>query len=290
MSPRSWLWVPGDQMRKIEHARTAGADAVILDLEDAVAHTNKDEGRRVVREALSDGGFGESEVWVRVNAPADGAGWKADLEAVAEAGPVGIVIPKVFLSEHVTVVVDELSQMDPTGSVAIAPIVTEQPAGVAAMAETLVASRDRTSVAMWGSEDLSAALGARRVKDDSGQMLDVFRVVRSLFLLAAGTAGVAAVDTPFLEIDDADGLGRESEDAAWQGFAGKQVIHPRHVAVVNRAFTPSDEEIRRATEVVEAFERADGGGTHRVQGAMVDPPHLLRAQGVIARAERVDGR
>lgn len=278
---RTWLWVPGHDRRKIERARSAGSDAVVVDLEDGVPPVAKALAREVTAEALRAGGFGADRGWVRVNAPADGDAWRADLEAVLPAAPAGIVVPKVFLPEHATAVQAVLRAR--AAATALALIVTEQPDGVLAMRHTLRAVPD-LAAGLWGSEDLSAELGATRVKDASGRMLEVFAVVRSLFLLEAASAGVERVDTPYLDLDDLDGLRVEAEAAFAMGFTGKQVIHPAHVAMVNAAFTPSAEVLDTARRTVAAF-GGSGGGAVRVDGAMADPPHLKRAQRLLAAAE-----
>lgn len=285
ITARSWLYVPGHEERKITRARTAGSDAVIFDLEDGVPCPAKPTARALLRDELGHGSF-DAQVWVRLNSPADGDEWRADLEAVLPARPSGFVLPKVSNGDQVRAVAEVIARVEEAGAdaPALALIVTELPAGVIGMRQALRSS-PRARVAFWGSEDLSAELGARRVKGPDGAFLDVFAFVRSSVLVEAAAAGLRAVDTPFLEIDDLEGLRREALEASWMGFVGKQVIHPAHVATVNDAFTPTAEEIESAQRVVDAFS-GTGGGALRVDGAMVDSPHLKRSRRVLALARR----
>lgn len=282
ITARSWLYVPGHQERKIARAREAGSDAVILDLEDGVPASAKSEARVLVRDEVTRGGF-DAEVWVRLNSPADGDEWRQDLDEVLRAGPDGLVLPKISSADQVRAVGEAVGDAG-TGAPALALIVTELPAGVTGMREVLRSS-PLARVAFWGSEDLSAELGARRVKTPDGAFLDVFKVVRSWTLIEAEAAGLHAVDTPFLDIEDLEGLRREALEASWMGFIGKQVIHPSHVAVVNDAFAPTSEEVEGAQRIVDAFAQA-GGGALRVDGGMVDPPHLKRARRLLALAQQ----
>jgi citrate lyase subunit beta/citryl-CoA lyase len=136
---------------------------------------------------------------------------------------------------------------------------------------------------LWGSEDLSASLGAWSVKDDSGELLDVFRVVRSLTLLSAKRRGKRAIDTPYLTIGDLGGLEREARLVARMGFTGKQAIHPAQIPVINNAFVPDEAAVSAARALVAAFERA-GDAVVRVDDSMADAPHLERARHILALA------
>lgn len=280
MTPaRSWLYVPAHDERKIAKARTARADAVILDLEDGTPADRKEIARDLVARELA-ARPGPARYWVRINAVEPGTGWEDDIDAARDAA--GLVIAKVSRPEQVRAVHER------AGILPLAPIVTENAAGVLAMADTLTAAPTVTT-ALWGSEDLQADLGACAVRDDNGELLDVFRVVRSLFLVQCAAAGVAAVDTPCLDIRNLDAVATDSRAAYLLGFAGKQVIHPAHVRGVNAAFLPTAEEVAAAEEVVAAFGGRDGGA-YRVAGAMVDQPHLRSARRVLARATEAGER
>ena len=136
--------------------------------------------------------------------------------------------------------------------------------------------------------DLSAAIGARRNRDENGQFLEVFRYARIVTLLAATAAGVEPLDTVFVDIRDTEGLRRECLEGAWMGFTGKITIHPSQVEVVNEVFSPSPADVAEAKELLAAFEenRKVGQMAFSFKGQMVDVPHLTRAQKILERAER----
>jgi citrate lyase subunit beta / citryl-CoA lyase len=278
---RSWLYVPGDQPRKIAKAAGGEADVVILDNEDAVPADRKAAGRECIAAALAGEDFGSSQRYVRINALAS-AEWCLDLEAILPGAPDGLVLPKASTVEAVTTVAAMLREAAPARLPRLVPILTEDVAGVFAMGAVMEADPLVESV-HWGSEDLSASLGTRRVKDECGTLLDPFRLVRSLSLLEAVRRGKRAIDTPYLAIGDLEGLRREAQEVAWMGFAGKQAIHPEQVPVINELFQPDDDELRAAREIVAAFAR-DGAAVVRVDDTMLDSPHLLRARNVLRLA------
>jgi citrate lyase subunit beta/citryl-CoA lyase len=279
---RSWLYVPGDDSRKIAKAATVGADVVILDLEDGVPGDRKREARDTVRGALQQTDFGRSKRFVRVSAP-PGPDWQEELAATLPGKPDGYVIAKASSPETVQSVAGFLRAEGGIGvdreGPPLAAIVTEDVEGVLA-AERTIAADPAVRFVFWGTEDLSASLGAWRVMDEQGELLDVFRFVRSLVMLHAVRLRIPLIDTPWLQIADLDGLRREAERSAWMGMAGKQVIHPSHVAIVNEAFVPTDRDRAEAEAIVGTLE-AQHGGAARVNGAMADPPHLLRARHVL---------
>ena len=285
---RSWLWVPAESERKIDKSRASGADVVILDLEDGTAPANKAKGREIAHAELKKGGFGASQRWVRVNSPMDGNAWHDDLAAVMPASPDGIIIPKVCDPDHVKAVHAAMGAFATLHRVPVPQlgiIVTENASGVLRMRETMAAVPGGVTVALWGSEDLSGDLGTISTVDEKGDLLDVFRVARSLFLMEARHANLPALDTPFLSIKDHDGLKRQALAAHRTGFSGMQAIHPDHIAPIHAAFTPTAEEIAAAERVLAAF-APTGGGAALVDGAMVDPPHLRRARKVLARVRK----
>ena len=284
---RSWMWVPADSERKIDRARSSAADAVILDLEDGTAPQFKEKGRGIALAELQKGGFA-GQCWVRMNSPLDGEGWHSDLGAVLPGKPGGLVLPKVSDPEVVRAVHAEINALASQLKVPAPPlalIVTENATGVLRMRETLAAVPNIVA-AFWGAEDLSSDLGSRSNRDDDGEFLDVFRVARSMFLLESVHAGLPAIDTPYIGIKDLDGLRRESRYTARMGFSGKQLIHPDHIAIINEAFSPGPTEVEAAERMVAAF-AASGGGAVLVDGKMADPPHLKRAQKILARAQRI---
>ena len=274
--PRSWLFVPADSEKKIAKALETDADAVIFDLEDSVAPDRKAAARAILKDLpkRSNGPLW----WVRVN-PLGSEYHKEDLKLIGSAYVHGIVLPKAESGADVT----QLAHR--TGSIPIHAIVTE----TAASLFGLDSYRDPGSplAAMsWGAEDLSAALGAATKYDASGKLSFTYKMARSLCLAGAVAAGVQPVDGVFADFRDEDGLRRETEAAAREGFTGKLAIHPAQVAVINAAFTPSADDIRHAKEIIAAFEAQPGAGVLSVGGKMVDRPHLVQARRVVERASR----
>ena len=144
----------------------------------------------------------------------------------------------------------------------------------------------------WGAEDLSAALGAPRNRDDNGEYLDVYKHCRTMTLLSATAGGVQPVDTVFVDLNDTEGLKQDCQYGAWMGFTGKITIHPNQIEIVNAAFTPDEQEVARAERLIEAFSEAEKEGLMaiRFEGQMVDVPHLTRARKTVARAKQISER
>jgi len=283
---RSLLFVPADSERKLEKALHAGADALIIDLEDSVAPSRKEEARRMAADFLRKESA-TSRLYVRINALSSGLA-DQDLAAIMPARPMGIMLPKAEGGKDVTLLsvklrVHEAENRIEDGATRILPIITETAAAVFA-AGTFAGSSERLSGLTWGAEDLSAEIGARATRDDSGRHTGVFALARSLTLLAASAAGVAAIDTVFPVFRDADAFSRECAEAERDGFTGKMAIHPAQVPIINAAFTPSQEAIDHARRVIAALQDAGETGVASIDGEMVDRPHLARAERVLARA------
>lgn len=283
---RSWLYVPGDDARKIAKAAAGHADVAILDLEDGCPADRKARGRELVATALTDSDFGRTRRYVRING-VDTPYWREDLEAVAGLAD-GYVIAKASRPEAVTQVARVLRGAHAGGTDPdLAPIVTEDIEGVFA-ADATIAADSMVGTVIWGSEDLSASVGAWSVHDDDdGRPLDVFRVVRSYALLIARRRAKRVLDTPWLSIRDLQGAAAEARLVARMGFTGKQAIHPAHVPVINEAFVPDDREVAAARALVEAFD-ADGAAVVRIDDGMNDAPHLKRARAILALAAAAD--
>jgi len=281
---RSWLFVPGDSERKQQRCWDSGADAVILDLEDSVAPQNKVAARATVRRAVEQAKAAgrRTAVYVRVNSIGTGLA-EDDMRETMEARPDGYMIPKVSQRDHVTRLAKVLEEGGAPDEIGLIPIVTETPDPVFRLPE-LCASHPRNVAILWGTEDLSAAMGARRVKRPDGTMLDVFRTVRSLSLLAGTAAGLGVIDTPVIELGDMEVLERESLEAAWMGFTGKLAIHPAQVPVINKAFMPTAEELERSLRVVDAAAASDGS-VITVDGRMIEAQHVRIARHMLALAE-----
>ena len=272
--PRSWLFVPGDSEKKILKALESDADAVIFDLEDSVVPDRKKVAREILK-TLPKRSNGP-QWWLRVN-PLGTQFHKDDLKLVGNAYIQGIVLPKVENGGDVAHVAHR------TGNIPIHAIVTETPASLF----NLMTYRDPNSplAAMsWGAEDLSAALGAASKYDSDGSLSFTYKLARSLCLAGAVAAGVQPVDGVFADFRDDAGLQAEAEAAAHEGFTGKLAIHPAQVAIINTAFTPSQDDIRHAEEIVAAFEEHPDAGVLSVGGKMVDRPHLVQARRVLERS------
>ncbi len=288
MPRRSLHFVPGGQQRMLDKALTLPADGLILDLEDAVPPDLKAATRPIVREWLGRD-FGGRERWVRMNPLATGLG-RDDLAETIAGRPTGYVVPKPRQAGDVREIAQLLDGLEhrhgiPHGNTRLVLIATETPEGLLNIREVSVAS-PRVVVLSWGIEDLGAAMGLPRVRDERGTYLDIPRYARTMCAIAASAAGVDALDTVYTDIADLEGLRRECEDGVAMGFAGKISIHPSQIAVINEVFTPSTEALAEARELVAAFAEhaARGAYAFRFKGQMVDAPHLTRARKLIERA------
>ena len=283
---RSFLFVPADSERKLKKAGGAGADALILDLEDSVAANARPEARILAREYLA----GKDNVWVRIN-PIDSDDAQADLDGVMASAPTGIMLPKpksaaaaIELAERLSVL-EAKHGIDP-GSTRILPLCTETPEALFTL-NSYIGATDRLMGLTWGAEDLSAAVGAATNRDENGDWLPTYEMVRSFCLLAAAAAEVAAIDTVFTDFKNADGLRRYASNARRDGFSGMLAIHPAQVETINAAFIPTAEELERATRIVELFETNPGEGAIGLDGEMIDRPHLLQARRLLEMAQNV---
>ena len=285
---RSLLFVPGDSERKLEKGFGAGADVVIVDLEDSVAPANKVAARAVAASFIS-GQRQEtgSVIYVRVNDLSTGL-TDDDLSALVPVRPDGIMLPKSNNGQDVQQLAAKLRVREaenglPDGGIRILPIITETAAGVLAAASYAGASA-RLAGLTWGAEDLSAAIGARSARDESGRYTDVFRLARTMTILAASAAEVAAIDTVFPDFRGMAAFEVECREAERDGFTGKMAIHPAQVPVINAAFTPSAEAVERSRAIVDAFTAAGNPGVVGIDGKMYDRPHLRLAERLLARA------
>jgi citrate lyase subunit beta/citryl-CoA lyase len=288
---RSLLFVPGDSDQKLAKVAGCGADAVILDLEDAVAPAKKDAARERVVEFLH--GFdrsapGAPELWVRIN-PLDSGLAEFDLAAVVPAAPHGVIQPKPDGPQEVAKVSSLLDHMELAhgvrpGTIGVIPVATETALAPFKLGEYAGAGLTRLRGLTWGAEDLAAALGATGNRDAGGDWLFTFRLVRSLTLMAAHAAGVAAIETLHADFRDEAGLLASSRQARAEGFSGRLAIHPAQVGPINEGFTPSAEEVAFARQVVAAFAADPGAGTVGIDGRMFDIPHLKAARHTLALA------
>jgi citrate lyase subunit beta/citryl-CoA lyase len=275
---RSMLFVPGDRPDRMEKASRSGADALILDLEDAVATDAKPAAREAVATFLQR--ERTLPLFVRIN-PLDSGLTPADLAAVLSAQPDGIVLPKAEGAASVEAFVGLDVAMP------ILPIATETPAAIFALG-SYAAVADRLAGLTWGAEDLPAAIGAATSREPDGSYTPPYQLARSLTLFGAHAAGVPAIETVYPDFRDLDGLAAYAARGRRDGFAGMMAIHPAQVPVINAAFTPSDEEIAHARRVVALFAANPGAGALSLDGKMVDAPHLKAAHALLARAGEPD--
>lgn len=287
---RAVHFVPGGNERMLAKALTLEADALVLDLEDAVTPERKDEVRGEVLRWLRDVDFGRQERMVRMN-PLESAWGVADLELTMQCPPDCYMVPKVATLADVIAVDEALTGLErryghPEGAVRLLLVATEVPQAVLNIAE--LPRCDRVTAITWGAEDLSAALGSRRNREPDGTYLEVFRYCRSVTLLAAAAAGVQPVDGVFVDFRDEAAFRRDCEIGAAMGYTGKVTIHPSQIPIVNEYFTPSPNEVAEAQELLAAFEenRAKGRMAFSFKGEMVDVPHLERARTIVERARQ----
>ena len=282
---RSFLFVPGDSERKLEKAPSSGADALIIDLEDAVLPAARLAARQLTAEFVA----GKSDAWVRIN-PIDSDDARLDLEDVLGANPAGIVLPKARNASDVkqlTAIIDTAERENgiAAGSIRILPLVTEMPEALFALGSYQHAT-ERLAGLSWGAEDLSASLGAMANRGEDGEWLPPYQMARTLCLYAAGAAEVAAYDTVFTDIRNHDGLARYAATARRDGFSGMLAIHPAQVETINKAFMPSAGEVAYAERIVELFEANPGAAVLALDGKMLDRPHLLQARRILELAKR----
>ena len=258
------LFCPADRPERFPKALER-ADAVILDLEDAV-----DPARRpLAREALVASDLDPERVIVRVN-PASSTDHEVDLSALAATPYRTVMLPK---AERLA----DLAELRAYDVISLC----ETAAGVLAASELAQASG--VMALMWGAEDLVASLGGTSSRHADGGYREVARYARSAVLIAAGAAGVAAIDTVHLDIADREGLAAEAEDAAAVGFAATACIHPGQVETIRAAYRPDSSEVEAARALLAAAEEA-GGGVFRYEGRMVDGPVLAHARAVLRRS------
>jgi citrate lyase subunit beta / citryl-CoA lyase len=281
---RSLLFVPADSERKLDRSRQSGADALILDLEDSVVPAHRAAARQQARAFLASSGSAGFRRYVRINPLASGLALD-DLEPVMPERPDGIVLPKC-LPEDVRTLDHYLSALEAVsgltrGATRVIAIATETPAAMLALADHAhggyAGLAARLEGITWGAEDLSAALGGHNRRAD-GIYDDVYRMARSLCLLAAAAAEAAPIDTIYTNFRDEKGLAAECAAARRSGFTAKMAIHPAQIPVINEAFSVTEEERIWALKVMAAFAENPDAGTLALDGKMVDRPHLSLAR------------
>lgn len=276
MRLRSLLFVPADRPERFAKAAASGADALILDLEDSVAPEKKDAGRAAIAEWLA--GERTAPTFVRVN-PLDSGLTATDLAAVLPGKPDAIVLPKAEGAASV----EALLGLMGGARLLVLPIATETAAAIFQLG-SYGAVADHLIGLTWGAEDLPAAIGAATSREADDSYTAPYEMVRSLTLFGAHAAGTAAIETVFPRIDAPDALAAYVARARRDGFTGMMAIHPAQVAIINAGFTPTEAELAHARAVIEAFAASPGVGALKLDGKMIDRPHLKIAESILARA------
>jgi citrate lyase subunit beta/citryl-CoA lyase len=281
---RSVLYLPGSNARALEKARTLPADGLVLDLEDAVAPSAKEEARERVAAALAAGGFGHRERVVRVNGLATPWG-AADLARLARAGADAICLPKVESAEDVRAASAALHAAGAPGRLALWCMI-ETPRGVLA-ASAIAAADPRVACLVAGTSDLVKDLGARHTRGRAEVLPSL-----GLLLLAARAHRLAALDGVHLDLSDAEGLAAACAQGRDLGFDGKTLIHPGQIEVANQAFAPGEAELAQARRVIAAHAEAEaaGQGVVVVDGRLVEALHVEAARRAVALAEAIAAR
>lgn len=282
-SRRALLYVPGDDLHKIQKAAQLSVDCVCLDLEDGVALNRKAAARETIAEALRTIDFGNSEKLVRINPFSSGMA-ETDLHAILAARPDGIVIPKV---DHAAPIrkasrmihwIERVNGWE-VGSMGLIAIV-ESAIGFLNLEEICHADK-RLQALIFGGEDLAVDLDAIRTRDARELIY-----ARGAIVLHSAAANLQVIDMVDVDFNDLDWLVKEARQGAEMGFSGKQVIHPAQIEPVQNAFTPDRAAIMEAQKIVELFEeyQKTGKGAFAIDGKMVDMPVVKRARNILRRA------
>lgn len=288
-SARSWLFAPGDSEKKMARAMEGPADIVLLDLEDAVTPSAKPRARTMVHDFLKTNPEQRHRLWVRIN-PLDGPCALLDLAAIMPARPGGIMLPKVRGRAEVEALDKYLSALEVANGIdlgATRVILLAAETAEAMFHTGSYKGAPRVVALSWGAEDLADSLGASSNRNPDGSYSFTYELARSLCLLGAATAGVLAVETIQADFRDLEELKARAEQARRDGYRGMLAIHPAQVEIINQAFTPSEEEIAQAQEIVDLFAANPGVGTIGYKSGMLDRPHLARAQQLLRQAGRL---
>ena len=287
---RSLLFVPGDDERKIAKALDSAADALILDLEDAVAAPRKAAARVVCAAALRNAYSSNTSkaLFVRINA-LDTADAALDLAVIVAAKPFGIVLPKCRHGDDARRLARELDVLEAragitNGSIRILAIATETAGSLFGLGTYAEPPIPRLFGMLWGGEDLAADIGAVANRDTNGRYTAPFELARTLCLFGAAAASVLPIDAVYTDFRNHEGLKGEALEGLRDGFGAKAAIHPAQAAVINEAFTPTQADIERARQVVAAFDAAGEAGVAAIDGRMLDRPHLRSARRMLDRA------
>lgn len=288
MPIRSLLFVPGDSERKLQKADAAGADVLILDLEDSVSGKRTEIAQGHVRAYLDQRprSARAGQIWIRPR-PVQDPGALKDLAATIGGAPDAILLPKPRSGSDVTYLDHILSALEARegledGAIDIVPTIAETPDSLIAIQSFMECSR-RLSGFSWGPIDLAAALHATTNRASDGSFDTIYAYARGLCIVAARAASVEPIDTICAHYKDEKILIEECAYARRSGFTGKLAIHPDQVEIINRAFMPSAEEIAHARSVIDSFRDRDLGAVG-LRGEMLDMPHLVQARQILKSA------
>ncbi|MDV7145199.1 CoA ester lyase [Tropicimonas sp. TH_r6] len=277
---RSVLYIPGSKERALEKAKGLTVDAIIFDLEDAVAIDEKANARALLAETLTAGGYGQRAQIVRLNGMDTDWGTD-DLAAIMEIGPQAVLLPKVESGSQVEAVAARLDAHPACAETEIWAMM-ETPRGILNALE--IASAPRMSGFVMGTNDLAKELNCR-FRADRLPMQTALQTC----LMAARAAGIVCIDGVYNAFKDEDGLRVECEQGRDLGMDGKTLIHPAQLAIANKAFAPSEAEVDLARRQIEAFEtaEAEGQGVAVVDGKIVENLHIVTAKATLAKAEAI---
>ncbi len=282
---RSVLYMPGSNARAIEKAKTLAADAVILDLEDAVAPDAKAAARAQAAEAVKAGGFGAREVLIRING-LDTPWSSDDLTAAAAAAPDAILVPKIATSDQLELIGQRLLDMGTAHRTRVWAMI-ETPFAVLNIRDIAAAAKDsetRLAGFVMGTNDLAKETLARIVPGRAPMVPWL-----ATCIAAARAYGIVILDGVFNDIGNTDGFARECAEARDMGFDGKTLIHPNQIGPCNEAFSPSDGEVEQARKIIAAFDLAENKdkGVVQIDGRMVERLHAEMARRTVAIAEAI---
>lgn len=280
---RTMLFMPGNNPGMLQNAGILGADSIILDLEDAVSLTEKDSARILVREAIKNVDYSDVEVVVRVN-PLTTEYAREDIDVIARVKPDALMIPKATEEElmEINSILDKIEEEEgfEKESIKLIPLV-ESAYGVENVYNIIKASKRIVGI-LLGGEDLTSDLGIKRTKEGE----EIF-YARNKVAVACKAMKVDAIDTPFTDTNDFEGLEKDTRKAKSLGMTGKASINPRQIDTIHSVYAPTKEEIRHAERVLEAMEEAkrEGKGVFSLDGKMVDAPIINRAKTTIDLAK-----
>lgn len=271
---RTLLFIPGDNPGMIQNAGIFGADSVVFDLEDAVSISEKDSARILVRNALKEVNFYNTETIVRINS-IDSIYGREDIQSIIKSNPMGFMIPKASVENII-----EVSKLIGNQDINIFPII-ESAYGLVNISN-IINSSDKICAILFGAEDFTADMGIERTKEGN----EIF-YARNRIATACKAFGIDAIDTPYIDISDEEGLFMDTGVGKSFGMTGKAAINPRQIDIINEVFMPSNEEIEEALKIIEISDKAikKGKGVLTIDGKMIDAPIIARAENILKIAK-----